>query len=182
MNDNQFSLINTNCFIINQQTCNFKLKKDQLNILNLNIQSIRNKLLSFEYFLNSFQTRFHAIVLTETWLNKYDEKFYNIDGYASFHNLRGVRRGGGCSIYIRSDLEAELIYKSSWDEIEFLIINIKSCGIKLCGIYRPPINTINKLDSFFNQFISINNQYRDIVVAGDININLLENDKKKCSL
>ena len=73
-----------------------------MNILSLNIQSLRNKL-SDPYVTNSI-VNFHMIVLTETHIRQSETKLFNLPEYEVEHCVRKSGRFGGVSIFVRKDI------------------------------------------------------------------------------
>lgn len=84
------------------------LKSNRFNILYLNIRSLRNKIYELESLINSNKFQIHAIVLTETWLEDGEAKFFNFPNFKSFHLTRS-KRGGGVAIFVKVDHEASLV-------------------------------------------------------------------------
>jgi len=113
-------------------------------------------------------------VLTETWFSP----AYNvdIDGYSAFHVYRDGRRGGGVSIYVRSDYISRAIPRWTYigDNIEICSVEVTAgdSSIVLHGVYRPPDND---LASFTNELLNVMssaNRQTHTVVVGDTNIDL----------
>lgn len=67
---------NIEYFNWNIKSQNFDIEKTNLNIIYLNIRSIRNKFLELEYYLNEFKIEYDIIVLVETWLSLWGRKFF----------------------------------------------------------------------------------------------------------
>ena len=78
-----------------------------INIIHINIRSARKNLDEFLINHERTRTKFHVIILTETWLNC-QENFNEIPGYNSFHSLRPKKRGG-VLILIQSNITAAII-------------------------------------------------------------------------
>jgi hypothetical protein len=89
-----------------------------------------------------------VFVLTETWFS--DSDCDGLDGYTAFHVHRGIRRGGGVSIYIRDSLGAKVKLITSFmsDHIELCVVNLhfpSNVFMNIVGVYRPPDRgTINQ--------------------------------------
>ena len=75
-------------------------KNTFMNILSLNIQSLRNKLLDFTTYIQQSKLIFHIIVLTETHIRDNETKLFNLPGYEVEHCVRKSGRFGGVSIFV----------------------------------------------------------------------------------
>ena len=53
-----------------------------MNVLYLNIQSLRNKLSDFTVYVQNSRLKFHVIVLSETHQQESELKNFNLPGYA----------------------------------------------------------------------------------------------------
>jgi hypothetical protein len=54
---------------------------NKLSFMHLNIRSIVNKFDSFKQLINSFNTPFQVICLTETWLNDNNDDLFELENY-----------------------------------------------------------------------------------------------------
>ena len=66
---------------------------NSFNIVHMNTGSVRANLNEFLLNLNKFKVRFHAIVLSETWL-KSESDFVDVPRYIAYYSLRLNRRAG----------------------------------------------------------------------------------------
>lgn len=178
--DPTLMMMNVESILLADENRKLKLIYENFNLFHLNACSIKNKkrFEKFKDLIDSFDTNFHAIIITETWLkdNSKENEFDHLN-YDEFHNMRLTKRGGGCAIYTRKELQTEFISSSNENGIEFLIVNIRNLKIKLCCVYRPPSVTI--LDSFITQLENICQKHGELVIVGDININLLNEKPSK---
>ena len=118
-----------------------------------------------------------VFVLYETWFTEVNT--HEIQGYTSHHTTRLLGRSGGVSVYVRNSIYCEIIPLLSYadETIEICTVNITICKEKftIIGIYRPHSDTINnfihKLDSILN---SNHVKYKNCIILGDLNINLLD--------
>ena len=149
------------------------IKQDDVKIFYLNVNSIKStkKFYEFESFVRELSD-FDIIILCETNIDAGSESFYNLTGYISFHNTR-TRQGGGSAIYVKPSLQPVLRFTSGKDEIEFLVVHLRSLNINVCAIYRPPINSNVYYQKFFKQYENILAKFNNLINFGDININLL---------
>ena len=121
-------------------------------------------------------------MLSETWLKEEEEKFYELPGYTFISLPRQNKIGGGVAIYIsnklsfktRADLKTDLT-----DECEYIAVEVshsKNNSIILISMYRPPNTDLAKFNLKFNRLLEIISleTHKNIIVAGDFNIDLLK--------
>lgn len=94
--------------------------EQKLNVLYINIRSIRNKMSDINDIILTHKKIIHLIVLTETWIYPNEENCFNFNNYTALHNCRDTR-GGGCSIYIREDLHYVQNYKHKIQRLQYCI-------------------------------------------------------------
>lgn len=141
-----------------------------LNLFYININRLKNKLNGLEHLLHSQQQQIDVVILTETFLYDLETKFYNLPQYNSFHNTRNDRDGGGISVFVHSTIEFQLLHKETTLENEFVIIYSKQLNLSLICVYKPPHTYTNDFLSILDKIIS---RYKNSIVVGDFNLNLL---------
>ena len=152
------------------------------SIFNLNIRSYFANQDKLTAFMNSLTVEPKVIVLSETWLTEINKDFCNLDGYSAFHTIRGGgRRSGGVSILINHAITCKKIP-------EFCFANniLESCVVELVfdktvlvifAVYKSCNSSTEQFNRIFSE--SLNNEYfknKNIVVLGDMNLNLLNLD------
>lgn len=154
------------------------LKKDDLNILTINVHSLVNKFDVFVGFINQFK-HLDVIVVTESWFK--DRHWtsscfpFNIPGYIPIvQNRSGETNGGGICIYVKSRLSHTTVISFESSECQLVIIELLQLKIKVGAVYRTP-NTdfeafLDTLDEFLEKFPKC-------IWLGDININLMEKNR-----
>ena len=79
---------------------NLCAKDDNLKLINLNIRSINKNFDELLILLDSFQTKYDIIVLTECWLNEtYNPK--KLAGYNNFETKINRNQNDGVVAYIK---------------------------------------------------------------------------------
>lgn len=147
------------------------LMKSKLNILYLNIRSIRNKLNDLTNYLCHNLNNIHIVILNETWLSEYEIEFYQIPHYSSFHSTR-EKVGGGVSIYVlKSFTQANELESFEFDNCNFLVVELEYQKIKISTAYRPPDANITTFVDKLDQCLE---KYQNMFFFGDTNINLFE--------
>ena len=175
---------------------------NNITVLSLNIANLYSKLSSLKAFLfNITQTgnKPDIVVITETHITErvnagYDKDALThlIQGYQFFHKGRKNRKGGGVGILVSDDIksEAAICKKSEGkvrfveDQFENIIVRIPDCincvgrtkkDLIIAAIYRQPKD--ENLDTFLgcmeNLIKTIDKPNSELVIAGDMNLNLL---------
>lgn len=155
-------------------------------ILHQNIASILSKRELLELTLQELQEMNNnpdAICLSETFIKKGNESHVKIHGYNMAANFcRDKQRGGTCIL-----LKKNLVFK----ELPFIHTyatqnTFEACGIELTHhkliiicVYRTPrsdpIQFLSKLNSLLYHVFEKYNSKINVVLAGDLNINTLQN-------
>ena len=148
----------------------------------LNIRSLPCNYDSFLHYLSSLKHDFSVMALTETWLTEDSKEIYKLPNYNSAHHVRKNRKGGGVSLFVRSDYDFktrdDLSMGTGMSEMESMFIELQVTGEKniiVGAIYRPP-------DSVTNDFIEgllclldrVNYEKKYCFILGDFNLNLLK--------
>ena len=151
-----------------------------LNILLLNVRSIRKNFTLFLAHLSHMFLKFSFILLTETWLDHDFSDTFNLPGFYKLDLCRNTY-GGGLRLYIREGIKASILsdFTLKNDFIEVLTVECSLNSIKyiIMLLYHSPTasHVINNM--FIDYLISSLQQLKaknlPIIVAGDMNLNLL---------
>lgn len=97
----------------------------------------------------------------------------SLSGYRLDRNDRNGRVGGGVMLYVKVGIDLRILAKSSLDDVEFLIceLKVKSSKILISVVYNNSYS--NNLDAFINELANYSSNYSDVIVVGDFNLNLL---------
>lgn len=148
-----------------------------LNIIHINIQSLRNKIDDIEELIstieNKTKNKIHIIALSEIWIYANENKFFNINGFNVFFSNRNKNRSGGCCLFVTNELETILLNEFEYENSNFLIIKLSKYDLKIACIYRFGNSNIQ---NFVEKLESEIFKYKKLVVLGDININLRNAD------
>lgn len=74
-----------------------------LNVIYINIRSVRNKSDDLEELIRSFNYTVHVLVITETCLLNVEARYFNLNGYVAVHNCH-TTGSGGAAIYITKEI------------------------------------------------------------------------------
>ena len=99
---------------------------------------------------------------------------FDIPGYASYDFYRDSR-GGGIKIYVLENIKCKIIEIPVTTCCETLLLsaNVPTLGnIRICGIYRPPQNSVPLFIDYLEQVLNENSGHK-LFILGDMNINTL---------
>jgi hypothetical protein len=131
-------------------------------------------------------TKPDIIFLNEHWLNKNEVKLFHIHGYCLAASYgRGKKLQGGSLILVKEYLHPhvkEIKIKST--ELKFEIcgakLQINNTKLTLISLYRPNNPVSNRdIPGFFENLENFLEKHRgvnDIILAGDLNLDLLKDD------
>jgi len=144
-------------------------RKRGMHFTHININSILPKI--DELRLIASEIKCVLISISETKLDEtiQDEEI-KIQGYNLIRNDRN-RNGGGVACYVREDIHFNIREELS-DEIESIFFDIllpKSKPILVGVLYRPA-NQFNFLNKFSDKLNSIMDNFQELYILGDINI------------
>ena len=150
-------------------------------IFHQNIRGLAGKKDLLQNFI--LQKNIKIFAVTETLLqDKIPTSLVDIRGYVFERNDRN-NNGGGTGMYIKQDIEyikredlADNDIEATWIEI-----NQKNCKSFILGVvYRPPDSSKHLSKNFDKKFINtiekVNNENKEILIVGDLNINYLSKD------
>ena len=119
----------------------------------------------------------NVVMLCETYLNKHNVDFGNLEGYQSFHALHELKIGRGITILVRDGVKVnKVVLQYVGDCTECLLIEtvINKKFFSVGCIYRIP-NT--DLKQFFDDLKGIVNKvkkYSNVIIGADQNLDLLK--------
>ena len=190
-NENDISNIDTDPIAACSQytsadTLKNKAVNKELSFLHVNIRSLSKNISLLEELMTSYRMLPDIIGICETKLNNNNILDLIMLNKYSFHYTNSFSKAGGVGIYINNSmtytLRSDLIfhsanYESIWVELS---VGVNSKKILVGLIYRHPGTSVTEFTKQFSDFLSnITLQNKDICIFGDININLLKNDKEQ---
>lgn len=153
-----------------------------LVVLHQNIQSVRNKTLDLELFINTMDEKPNILCLSEHWLRYEEEEYVKVEGYSMITCLsrRTATHGGVCILSDNTYAFEEVAWvkeRSIECQIECVCAHNKQLRVVVLCIYRTNLGNFNIfieraaeiLDELVSKFR--NNKF---IVSGDFNVNLLE--------
>lgn len=127
------------------------------------------------------------IILVETWLKpSLDNSICSLDDYTIIRRDRVLKhpdtdcyiKGGGVACLVHKSLKVKVLYISTsyhLNQPEFLIVNITlitGSQLLLSCIYRRPKELF--LTEYFDIFYKLAPNFNNMIIAGDLNCNLLQ--------
>lgn len=146
-----------------------------LRVAHLNIRSVVPKFVAFKNFL--IHSNIDVFCLSETWLsNAVSNDSIYIEGYTLLRVDR-LHRGGGIALYLRNNLQFNLIQTSNVIEQLWVSLRVRD-KILIVGVcYRPPQINAKLFVDALEESLSTSMQISDsIYCLGDLNIDLLQLD------
>ena len=170
--------IDDNCFDCSVDEFNSLNMLNNIKIISQNLRSFESNYDQFSVLLEHLKCDIDVLILTETWFQ--DKHQSEVVGFRGFHSCRSVGRGGGCSIYVRRELNASITHDMmvNDDIIESICVTVKVGAKELAvlGIYRPPHYDISEFNVYLNDYLSKFSSSMYVLVGGDLNIDLMMSD------
>lgn len=145
----------------------------KLTILSQNIRSVSANLPQLEVLLARIGYDLDFIVLTECWL-AVNPHIPHLNGYLSYNSTNNNNQNEGVVVYVKQTLSNILVETPSFSDANCILIKISNHTL-IIAIYRSPSykSISNFLDSL-NSLISKHSNFQNIVLVGDINIDIIE--------
>ena len=147
-----------------------------LTILHLNINGLRNKIHEVANILDKFQPSIMA--LSESKLDdSISDGLLHISGYNLLRLDRPNSKGGGLVVYYQTHIPISL-NTSSLAACESLSMEVslsRRKSLRLLLVYRPPCNNVHNFITSLDQFLSGINHSIPLLIIGDLNIDFLDN-------
>ena len=146
--------------------------QNEISIFYINARSVRNKI----SYIENIASEFTILCITESHLdNNISNNDIAIEGFSEIYRKDRNWFVGGVLVYISQNIsvkrKAELKFENNelvWFEI--LIPNLK---LRTCVVYRPPGTHSSYWDNFDYSIEQALNISQNIVVTGDLNVDLL---------
>ena len=151
---------------------NYKLENPKnITIGHLNVNSLRNKLISIKEFIKS---KLDIFLVSETKIdNSFPNQQFSIDGCKTYRRDRN-NFSGGLLFYVNENIPCRELTTEQIDTnfgIIFLEITLRTRKWLVIGLYKPP----NQKEEYFlkNLGVVLNNylsKYEHIILLGDFNL------------
>lgn len=152
------------------------VKNKVLNILHLNIRSVKKNFDHLLLLIQRFKLSFCDLIILSECFQLISIDQFNIPGYTTFYNNGNYNKNDGVLILINSSIIVEMSHiKLSKSETTISRITFKHHNVTygITATYKPPpINELlftEDIDNYFNNKLN-----KDIeIFIGDININII---------
>lgn len=153
----------------------FISSNEQLKVFTQNIRSINYNFDDLQVLMARLDMEFDVIVLTECWLHD-DHPLPVLSNYQATATKRYLNQNDGVVIYAKTELSSKTTEPENILEANCLVTTIGT-DYAIVSIYRPP--SYRKADNFTSSLDSTLlslKRYKNIILLGDINININENN------
>lgn len=137
-----------------------------LRVLNVNAQSLSNKVDKLEYLLLTYDP--HITIITETWLHEGINDSVLIPPRYQIFRRDWPTRGGGVAIVLKDCISARPLQQIHEHESLFLKVSCWGHYFTVCAIYRPPSSTHEYLSRLYDHMCTFKNDR--LILAGDFNL------------
>lgn len=142
----------------------------KINLLYMNINSIRNKLADLLVYISNFGSIVHIICITEIRLNPDETYICNIPNYDVVCCPRSNRSGGGACMFIHQSMQFDVTKNEEFLEGSCIVVSLREPKLSIAVIYRPPHASLNDSIHYLDSLLESAGK---LVCVGDFNINLL---------
>lgn len=162
----------------------FNTHNTTLNVMHLNIRSIRKNFDELQIFLDTFKLHnCDIIILSESW-QIMSIKQFNIKGYTTYYNGGNYNQNDGTIIFIKSEINAEIELNKlpnsqvSMNSIKFITNNI---AYQIITLYRPPSTNIHLFLRDLDEYLNDSTREQVDIFTGDVNIDITDNSNNAAS-
>lgn len=158
------------------------------SLIHLNIRSLSKHYDDLLNFLTLTDHTFSLVCLSETWLTPTDARLFSLPNYRAEFANRIDSRSGGSAIFVsntltytrRDDISiATNKCESVWLELDKSFVS--NMNTIIGSIYRSPSSSYSEFCQELDKVLTVlNNENKNIIIVGDININLLDPSDSSC--
>lgn len=150
-------------------------------ILHQNIRSLRCNFLNFKACLQVMNVWPDVIVLSEIWIYEDEKTLYELRelDYTAYFHCNNEYRSGGVVIYCKNHIRADehpVSFETA--DVKKCTLNLASTNITIVGMYRKQSFCTSQFNSELQVWLD-KVSCRNLIVVGDINIDLLKIDVKE---
>lgn len=148
--------------------------KPDFAVFHLNIRSLSKNIDELLIFLQQFNKKFDAIILSETF-QIFDICLFHIDGYELVYNRGALNKNDGVVVYVKSCYTFQQKIDKIGD-IDAITININiqpNIPLTITAVYRPPSTNVYNFNANLLNYLTNLKLKGTHILAGDMNINIL---------
>lgn len=148
-------------------------KRGSFTIISQNIRSLNHNINDFEILLTQLGIDAQIIVLTECWLSC-TSRLPIIPEYTPFATSTHINQNSGIVVYIKDNLKQVKVSEPQIDDANCMLVEICSQTAIIC-IYRPPCYySVERFQNTLDKLLTDLKKTQNIVLVGDINIDIKE--------
>jgi hypothetical protein len=123
---------------------NLQANLEMLNIVHINIRSMRE---NFDPFILQLQSRAKlpdVIILSEVWISQSEVGYYNLPNYHCYANCNETYRAGGVVCYVNNALHhsGQTVVAETADLVQVTVNLGTGRALSILGIYRLHAHSI----------------------------------------
>lgn len=123
--------------------------------------------------LSRLSIQLDILILTECWLSC-NPNIPLLEGYNSYSTTKRINKNDGVVVYVKNNITNITVIEPDFTDANCIQIKI---GTDTCifAIYRPPsFKEVTNFLSSLNQLLTTNASYSNMIITGDINIDIAE--------
>ena len=155
--------------------------KNGFSVLHVNIRSINKTFETFKNFYSKLNCTSSVICFSETWATDNSickDSNFQIENYTVLLQVRESGGGLGLSIFVHKENYFKLLTDLSINSNE--MHHEKDKNILFSVMYRPQNGDMTVFEKFCENLLSANDKTsKNIIFAGDLNINVLDCESNK---
>ena len=160
----------------------FDSKGEDITILHVNIRSVRKHWDIFQLDIKNCKIKWDLICLTEIGIKRAETQLYWLDGYEPYWLTReSTSRGGGIVLLVNNAINENFVkfknVKLDTNDTIVADLHIKDVHLTVLAIYRQPNSNIKKFAKELNLLLREFEKNDNIVVLGDTNIDILDENQ-----
>ena len=143
----------------------------------INIRSLNKNYNRLIVYLQSLIVQFDVIILGEIWNSNIDIIQKEFPNYNFVYDPPTNTNIGGVAILSKKEINTiEIINPKKYEKIEYRIIQlfINQSKITIVGIYGHPNTNLDPMKEILKE---LSHKYKNLIILGDMNINLLSKTK-----
>ena len=158
---------------------NLEKFKDKFIFGHINARSLNKNHIELKQVLD--KTYYDAFAVSESWLTKNTPKDrFMVDDFNILRSDRKNKRGGGVCLFLRKQYTKFRVIKipnvCEMPEMLWVEVVVGQCKIAIGTLYKPPKIPCVAFRQAYDSLIYIYSKYEHTILAGDFNVNLLNND------
>lgn len=148
-----------------------------LNIIHLNIRSIKKNIDELILFIENYKLNFNDIIILSECYQILSTDQCNIPGYDTFYNQADFNKNDGVVIFVKSNINVSFSYcklTNSLATISVVAFSIGDINFRITAAYKPPpIEKQLFVNDLYEYLLRDSNNNHFEFFVGDTNIDLL---------